>query len=299
MRGLGVPVALGDLLGPFVVVFALVTQLGDLWFLTLLVTLPYWLGRSTPRVGAAIDRERAATVVALLFGSIALLTTLKPIFGVPRPPGADVAPQASLVPAVLDGLYAWLSTGDGFGFPSGHALGTTIVFGGLAWAVRVGSRRGRIAVAAALVTLVSFSRLALGVHYLVDVVAGAAVGLAYLAIVLGVLDSPRDAFGFATAVTLLGLVVVEPGPELVAAVGLCAGGTVAWLAVGDRLSTLLTTGRPGSITAALGLLVAAPLLSVVGLVHLSVPVAFLGGFAGGAVVVALPLVGDGVGKRSW
>lgn len=299
MRGLGLTEALGALLGPFVVVFALVTQLGDLWFLTLLVTLPYWLGRSTPRVGAAIDRDRAATVVALLFGTIALLTTLKPIFGLPRPPGADVAPQAGLIPAALDGLYAWLSTGDGYGFPSGHALGTTVVFGGLAWAVRVGPRRRRFAVAAALVALVSLSRLALGVHYLVDVVAGIAVGLASLAVVLGLLDTPRAAFVVATAIPLLGLAIVGPDPELVAAAGLCAGGTAAWLAAGDRLGSLATTRRSGAITALVGLVVAAPLLSVVGLVHLSLPVAFIGGLAGGGLVVALPLVGDGLRKKSW
>ena len=297
MRGLGVPEALGDLLGPLVVVFALVTQLGDLWLLTLAVTLPYWLGPSTPRVGPGIDRERAATAVALLFGSIALLVTLKPLFGLPRPPGAGVAPRADLIPAALEGLYAWLSTGDGFGFPSGHALGSTIVFGGLAWAVRVGPTRRRFVLAAGLATVVSLSRVVLGLHFLVDVIAGAAVGVTYLAVALRGLGTPRRAFGLAAVVVVGGLAVVGPHPEGIAAAGLCVGGAAAWLAVGDRVLAL-DAGRSGATaTALLGLATAAPLLGVVGTVSLSAPVAVAGGLLGGALVVALPLVGDGVAKK--
>jgi len=297
MRGLGLPGALGDLLGPVVVAFALVTQLGDLWFLTLAVALPYWLGEATPRVGAALDRDRTATVLALLFGAIALLVTLKPVFGLPRPPDAGVPPRADLVPAVFDGLYAWLSTGDGYGFPSGHAMGSTIVFGGLAWAIRAGERRRRVAAAVGLVALVSLSRLVLGLHYLVDVLAGAAIGLAYLVVVLRGLGTPRRAFGLATAVAVLGLVAVGPHGELVAVTGLCVGGTAAWLAAGDRLRAVPTTRRVGTTTALLGLTTAAPLLAAVGTADvLTVPVSLLSGLLGGVLVVALPLAGDTLGN---
>jgi membrane-associated phospholipid phosphatase len=297
MRGIGLPGALGELLGPLVVVFAVLTQLGDLWLLTLATTLPYWLDRHTPGIAADIDRERAATVVALLFGAIALLVTLKPLFGLPRPPGAGVAPRADLIPAALEGLYAWLSTGDGFGFPSGHALGSTIVFGGLAWTVRIGPARRRFALAGGLATLVSLSRVVLGLHYLVDVVAGAAIGVAYLAVVLRVLGTPRRAFGLAAVLVVGGLAVVGPHPEGVAAAGLCVGGAVAWLAVGDRVLALDADRTAATAAALLGLATAAPLLAVVGTVSLTAPLAVGGGLLGGALVVALPLVGDGVAKK--
>jgi len=298
MRSLGLPGALDALLGPLVAVFALITQLGDLWFLTLAVTLPYWLDTATPRIAGVLDRERSATVVALLFGAVALLVTLKPVFGLPRPPGAGVPPRADLVPTALEGLYAWLSTGDGYGFPSGHSMGSTIVFGGLAWAVRVGTFRRRVAVAAGLAALVSVSRLVLGLHYLVDVVAGAAIGLVYLAVALRVLGTPRRAFALATTVVCLGLLAVAPNGELVAATGLCVGGTAAWLAVGERLGARSPSPRAGTVTAGLGLVTAAPLLAVVGTAgQLTVPFALLGGLLGGALVVALPLVGDAVAKK--
>jgi len=296
MRSVGLPTLLGDLLGPAVVVFALVTQLGDIWFLSLATVLPYWLGSATPRVGPAIDRRRVAIVVAILFGAIAILVTLKPLFGLARPPDAGVPPRPDLVPELLDGIYAWLSTGEGFGFPSGHALGSTVVFGGLAWAVRVGSRRQRIAVVAALVALVSLSRLVLGLHALVDVVAGAGIGLAYLAVVIRGLGTPKRAFGLATAVALAGLLVVGPLPEVVPTAGLCVGGTAAWLAVGDRLDAGHSR-RQSYATALVGLVTAAPMLAVVSTVHLAPVLAVLGGLVGGVLVVALPLLGDAVGKK--
>ena len=78
-----------------------------------------------------------------------------------------------------------VATAGGQSFPSGHAFSSTVAFGALLLvllpAVR---RRGRpwlIAGAAAVVVAIGFSRLALGVHYLSDVLGGFALGLAWLA----------------------------------------------------------------------------------------------------------------------
>ena len=86
----------------------------------------------------------------------------------------------------------------GAAFPSGHALGATVSFGLLVLLV---PRRWKPAAAilAVLATgLVSFSRLALGVHFLSDVVAGWLLGGAWLALMawcaaagLFTLRSPR------------------------------------------------------------------------------------------------------------
>jgi undecaprenyl-diphosphatase len=73
----------------------------------------------------------------------------------------------------------------GYSFPSGHATLSAAFYGFLiylAWRM-VPSHKRRIVVTAllgALIALISFSRLYLGVHYLSDVVAGFIVGGAFV-----------------------------------------------------------------------------------------------------------------------
>ncbi|WP_135821492.1 phosphatase PAP2 family protein [Halostella litorea] len=201
--------------------FALLTQLGDVWLYVLVLTLLYWYG----------NRERAARVIGVAFGAIALTYALKYAFALPRPP---VAPPAlpAVVPAVFEPVYAETVSADGYGFPSGHAVGSAAVWGALALWSDVGTRRQRFAAAGGLVVLISLSRLVLGVHYLVDVVAGVAVGAAYLAAVAVAAaradDGATVAFGAATAVALAGVVASGGAEEPLAAFGASAGGLVAW-----------------------------------------------------------------------
>ncbi len=85
---------------------------------------------------------------------------------------------------------------DTYSFPSGHAMISAAAYGAfvfLLWG-RVDSRRSRTLVLAATalgVTLICFSRLYLGVHYLSDVLAGAAGGATWLALSIAV----RTAYG--------------------------------------------------------------------------------------------------------
>lgn len=72
-----------------------------------------------------------------------------------------------------------------FSFPSGHAVASTVFYGtlcgiALAHLRSPPARAAAIAAAAAMVLLVTFSRVYLGAHYLSDVVAGVAVGVAWL-----------------------------------------------------------------------------------------------------------------------
>jgi undecaprenyl-diphosphatase len=85
---------------------------------------------------------------------------------------------------------------ESFGFPSGHAMAATLLYGFLAaiGVRQVQAWRWRVlAVLAAcmLVVLIGFSRLYLGVHYLSDVLAGMAAGSAWLALCLTVVGSLR------------------------------------------------------------------------------------------------------------
>lgn len=106
------------------------------------------------------------------FGGAGLLTVvLKNIIQRPRPPGA-----------------AEFLFGTTYSFPSGHALGSLVGYGMLAyvvgsiWIERQRARVRLIVVTAVLVIAIGISRLYLGVHYFSDVVAGYAVGVLWLSV---------------------------------------------------------------------------------------------------------------------
>ncbi|GLW32505.1 phosphatase PAP2 family protein [Actinoplanes regularis] len=74
----------------------------------------------------------------------------------------------------------------GNSFPSGHALGSMIVYGMLALvllpAVRARFRPWFLGFFGLIVALIGFSRIALGVHFLSDVVAGWLLGIAWISV---------------------------------------------------------------------------------------------------------------------
>jgi undecaprenyl-diphosphatase len=112
----------------------------------------------------------AALIPLVLAGAELLNTVLKLAFHRPRP---EVA-------------FVHLDT---YSFPSGHAMVSTAMYGALAYLAwsRVRTGRGRFALVAGTVVLLSlicFSRLYLGVHYLSDVLAGAAGGAFWLALAI-------------------------------------------------------------------------------------------------------------------
>lgn len=78
-----------------------------------------------------------------------------------------------------------LKHASGYSFPSGHAMGSTVVFGSLAYLVlraRIAWRwkAAAVAFATTLVVGVSLSRVYLGVHWISDVGAGITAGLLWL-----------------------------------------------------------------------------------------------------------------------
>jgi membrane-associated phospholipid phosphatase len=275
-RGLGELGVVATLPEPVVAAFGVLTQLGNPWLLLVLLTFAYLLA---DRVDAS--PARLAVVLALGFGALALTMSLKYAFQLPRPPGAAA---------------------DGYGFPSGHALGATVVYGGLA--ALVPSRpRQRLALVGVAVG-VAVSRVVIGVHYLVDVVAGAAVGVAFLAVVFSLVGSretiaPADATrafdatlvvavaGFSLDAVLAGSLAVAT--EVLLGLGAAVGGWVGWRLVGDAVERL-SLSRP-----AVGLnVVAVPVL--VGVLRLVSetplePVVYVGATAVlVATLVACPVV---------
>ncbi len=87
-----------------------------------------------------------------------------------------------LRPVVADPV----AVGGGNSFPSGHTLGSTIVYGALTLVflslVKARWRWWFVGVMALLVFAIGLSRIALGVHYLSDVLAGWCLGLAWISV---------------------------------------------------------------------------------------------------------------------
>lgn len=135
-----------------------------------------------------------------LAGSALLNGGLKELFDRPRPQFE---------------VMLWRETNPSF--PSGHAMGSMVTYGLLAWLLAAGWPRWphRIAVAFAavvLVGLIGFSRLYLGAHWFSDVVGGFAAGTVWLAVCISGIESVRrrrSAFGVPRAAEPE---VVPPGP---------------------------------------------------------------------------------------
>ncbi len=86
-----------------------------------------------------------------------------------------------------------LATESTYSFPSGHASVSLAVYGTLGYiaARHLGTRSRQLlvlAAASALVLLIGFSRIYLGVHFLSDVVAGFSLGLAWVALCVVLLE---------------------------------------------------------------------------------------------------------------
>ncbi|MGH7513714.1 MAG: bifunctional DedA family/phosphatase PAP2 family protein [Gemmatimonadales bacterium] len=89
-----------------------------------------------------------------------------------------------------------LLTAHGFSFPSGHAMGSLVAYGMLAYLlVRAARSRWQrvapIACAVGLALLIGLSRMYLGVHYFSDVIGGYAAGVVWLATCISGLEVVR------------------------------------------------------------------------------------------------------------
>lgn len=258
-RGLGGVDAVDALLPGWVdVVAAGVTQLGSVPVLGVILAARYWLGA----------RREGAVGLAALVAAHALTTAVKAVLALPRPPSVE-----------------WLVAAGGYGFPSGHALTATVVWGYLAVTLGRGERRTRRVGAAILVVAIALSRVVLGVHYVVDVVAGVATGLVLLAVLLRwARGSPLRAFGLAgTLAAVAALVAAGPTTALLLGVGIGAGAT--WR--GIEIPASGPRGRGVAAMVGLGIGSAA-LLAAVYVAVASPALAFVAGGIVGAGVVGAP-----------
>lgn len=205
-RGVGAVEALGSLPAWARAAFAAVTHLGDTWLL-LLIAVGIYVG---------YDRRAGGFVAGALFVGFAATILLKAWLAFPRPP-TELRYVAET----------------GFGFPSGHAVTATVGWGSAALGLRgLQTLRRRAAVAGLVVLGVAVSRVAIGIHYLVDVVAGVALGIA----VLGVAHrwgraEPLVLFGLAGGLAAVAAGVAGAGLEAVVVLGVVGGTVTAWQVV--------------------------------------------------------------------
>ncbi|PSQ00810.1 phosphoesterase PA-phosphatase, partial [Halobacteriales archaeon QS_4_70_19] len=205
VRLTGLSGALFDLLPPGLEpAYFAVTLLGDTVVVTGLLTLLYWAYR---------DRTATLTAVGYGFVGFGAIVALKGFFAAPRPEVALIAAHGS-------------------GFPSGHALGATVVYGGLALEHGWLEDRRTAAGVAGLVAAVALSRVALRVHYLGDVVVGVAVGVVVLLAARGLARGiPRYTFGVAVWLAVPALYVTGGSADAWGVLGGAVGGLLASLYV--------------------------------------------------------------------
>jgi membrane-associated phospholipid phosphatase len=111
-------------------------------------------------------RTEAQLFAIASLGALILNVGLKLFFAKPRP-----------------NLGTYLLTEKSFSFPSGHALGSMVIYGFLAYLLASHFPKFSLLIYAAAVGLIAaigFSRLYLGVHWPTDVLAGYAVGFLWL-----------------------------------------------------------------------------------------------------------------------
>ncbi|ELY51086.1 phosphatase PAP2 family protein [Natronorubrum bangense] len=278
---------------------ALVTRLGDVWVVISITIAASWLltwqrstgGASPPQQGATNTSEMPSAVwmVGVVVGGLAVMTALKHSFALPRP--ALVAATPGALPPALESVYVSTVTLSGYGFPSGHALGATVAYGLLALTVRNGTRRVRFAVAGVIILAVSLSRVVLAVHYPGDIVAGIAVGVAYLVAMVWLLERSRfdrvtSAFTLALGFALVAIAISGAAGRSVTYAALAAGALAVW-ALGHRRfhssPTPRVTYHTGSATVSIGLLAGLTVLD--GSVAAVGPAAVIG-----ALAVALAII---------
>lgn len=129
-------------------VFAGVTSMGDIMFYIGIISLIYW----------CFSKKTGIKLFCLVLFLGYLGVFLKNVFKTPRPDKA-----------------LWRAEAEGYGFPSGHMTVTTGFWSYLMMTMR---KKWITIIASIIIFFVAFSRIYLGVHFILDIIGGFLVGLA-------------------------------------------------------------------------------------------------------------------------
>ena len=202
-----------------------------------------------------INRRLGFRLFLVFVVSAYLMVIFKELWAIPRPYLQH--------PDLLHPLA--LSTAEGYSMPSGHALLSTVVWGYIALQLR--SWRWRL-LPVVIITLVSFSRLYLQLHWPTDILVGLALGAVLLGgyvKVMGGIDTGRlklSTLQCIAVVAVTGTVMYLFGEDLqngVSAAGALLGGALGYLAancVDSYSEQASTTGHLLKVIPSLALLLA-------------------------------------------
>ena len=209
-----------------------ITRLGGTTVPMFVLAVLFWV--------ASRHRRRTALVVSYAFAGLGFLLALKAILGLPRPP-VDVVAVAGVLET------------DEYGFPSGHAFAATVIYGGLCAAFdRTRDSRALFAVGT-IVVAVALSRVVLGVHYLGDVIVGAALGVAFLVAMNRVTrGDPTRGFALAVCFAIPALVVTGAGDDALLGIGGSIGGLLATHRLEEYAAPALRSRLEGVVLVGVG-----------------------------------------------
>ena len=218
---------LEELRTPFMdTVMSLITQLGDeLFFMVIAITM-FW----------CIDKKRGYYLLSVGFVGTVLNQFLKLVFRIPRPWVLD--PNFTIVESAREAAT-------GYSFPSGHTQNAVGTFGGVA---RSTKKRWVQIVSIAILLLVSFSRMYLGVHTPKDVAVSFVIAIILLLVLYPVFEKmderPKMMYLMFGGMTILGIayllfVTLYPFPADVDAENLASGTKNAYTLLGATLGVLV------------------------------------------------------------
>ena len=184
--------------------FRVITSLGDELFYLLFLPFLLW----------CVDFYLGIRVGIIFLLSVYVNTGLKEIFQQPRP--FDILAEIQKVHA------------SGYGFPSGHAQSSLVVWGSMAyWEKQIWIRN----LSVLLILLIGFSRIYLGVHFPTDILGGwlfggLILGLSYFIFLKIKLDFiQRDIIFKIIGITLLPVILLQfqSSPDIISSVAALTG----------------------------------------------------------------------------
>ncbi|QKS72155.1 phosphatase PAP2 family protein [Paenalkalicoccus suaedae] len=202
------------------------TFLGNEEFYFLLIPLIFW----------CIHKQVGFQLFYIFLLSMYVNAFLKITFAVPRPIGVEGVQSLFVSSAEVGSHYPNDS------FPSGHAQGSTTLWAYIAAVVR---KPWFYAFAAVLILLIAVSRLYTGLHWPLDVLAGIALGVAFVAIGLFISAKVQKlpAFIVWTIIFILpiALVIFLPATEGYQYGGILLGASVGYML--ERQTSNFTTSQ--------------------------------------------------------
>lgn len=210
------------------ILFPLITDLGSGYGYLAILSVVFW----------CVDKGVGRGLSYAYLSAATLNFWLKDTWRIPRP--GDPALESLWQSAGIAGRLMPLRREGTPSFPSNHAQTVIVAWGYLA--ARMGSAWFWV-VATVVIALISFSRLYVGVHFPQDVIAGLAIGAAYLAVWLAAGSHvqawlTRRTLGWRYALAVLApliLCIVHPSEDTSMSLGAMTGLGIGYLLEGQAI----------------------------------------------------------------